>query len=191
MSIAFDDDGGPGLNARIARNLPAGSYSIRVNGFLATTGDYLLRVDCGSLVVPPAIPSESTYGYSSSGCAGSAGVLAAAMPQNQFAILGHRLRTELFNSSGGPSVVFVGFPSFELDLGIIGAPGCLLSTRVLATFPGRRTGPNTAESVVMLPSDPALAGSLISQQWAEIDLGAPNALMVTTSDRLDIIIGEQ
>ena len=43
-SLATDDDGGPGSNFRIERDVQAGTYFVEVRGFLSSTGSYELRV---------------------------------------------------------------------------------------------------------------------------------------------------
>ncbi|MBK8101327.1 MAG: hypothetical protein IPK26_29955 [Planctomycetes bacterium] len=46
VQIAFDDDAGPGLFARIVQPLAAGTYHVAVAGFQNSIGRYSLTVDC-------------------------------------------------------------------------------------------------------------------------------------------------
>jgi hypothetical protein len=55
--IAFDDDGGEGVNARLSLVLPAGNYAIGATGYYATSlGDYTLSTSVGG---PAAVVSSS------------------------------------------------------------------------------------------------------------------------------------
>ena len=45
--IAEDDDGGPGVDARIERQLPAGDYEVVVRPYSATTGPFVLDLSAG------------------------------------------------------------------------------------------------------------------------------------------------
>lgn len=43
--IAFNDDGGSGLDSQIVQTLPAGSYHIEVAGYSSSTGSYTLTIN--------------------------------------------------------------------------------------------------------------------------------------------------
>ena len=48
LVIAQDDDGGPEANFRLAQDLPAGDYTLKVEGAVGNTGDYELSITSGA-----------------------------------------------------------------------------------------------------------------------------------------------
>jgi hypothetical protein len=61
--LAFDDDAGPGLFARLVVPLPAGTYHLAVAGYAQSVGRYTLAIDCalgGAATIPEAAEPNNT-----------------------------------------------------------------------------------------------------------------------------------
>ena len=79
------------------------------------------------------------------------------------------------------------FPPIEL---LPNAPGCFFSLDpFFPPRPGVTTGVGTQEVLLDIPVIASLLGFEMSQQWIELNAAA-NALGITSSDRLNMTIGE-
>ena len=132
------------------------------------------------------------------GCAGSGGykpLLGAAAA----ATLGQNFNTETYNVPvstfvigvlGLSNVSFNGIP-LPLDLGIAGAPGCMLRTDLSLTqgvlTSGSGVGGGSAVVTWPIPNDPSLRGATVYFQSLVLDTPA-NSLGITTSNLLGAVL---
>jgi hypothetical protein len=179
--ITFDDDGGALALSRLSFFFSTpGTYYLAVSGYGATNGVGAYQLAVRS--TPPA------FLESAGGCAGSAGIprlsVRGANP-TELPWLG----TEFFvdETNLPASAVYLrllGVASFPVpvNLGPLGAPGCLVEVNPLVISVGAGTPAGTGFWGFPLPANAAFAGGELHYQIAVIDLPA-NALGLTTSNK--------
>lgn len=128
------------------------------------------------------------------GCAGSAGVpllTATGTPE-----IGGQVDYALANAPAGAIAALIfgfsdtlwGSTPLPFDLGVAGAPGCLLRVEPLLLEPGIATASGTLDVVEPFPHLPALLGVVLYTQFAVGDAAA-NALGVTLANALQTRLG--
>ena len=135
-----------------------------------------------------ALAGNAAAGSYANGCANSAGVVpsmtVASMPQlgTNFELTvdsGLAAPTAVLMVLGNNNTIFNGLP-LPLDLAILGAPGCMLATDLLATdVLTALPGPNTWSFAVA--NNPALSCIEFFQQGAVLDLAANSFGFVLTN----------
>ena len=135
------------------------------------------------------------YGFFAPGCTGTAGIpgnAATSLPK-----LGQSLTVALTNLAGTTNVAFFVLGAsrttssagpLPLDLGVIGAPGCLLRTSLDVTLTATGTA-GSALLTIPIPNAPSLLCGRLYTQALGLDAGA-NGLGATTSDAAAVILGQ-
>ena len=108
--------------------------------------------------------------------------------RNEWPRIGSWFEFDIAGSVSTPVVLFSNVPQAPIDLGLIGAPGCILSLQPLGSVAANPTVPGEYEFAFGISSDPGQIGATFFCQAAAIDLGS-NALGVTLSDRLVMWVG--
>jgi hypothetical protein len=111
--IAYDDDSGTGLNARLYGTLPStDTYSVVVRGYSGRTGSYTLNVVCGSS------GSTGSTGSTTTSCQSSYGA-----PYNMGSLTyGQTVSTNTIRQ-GGDSYVFTGTAGDNISIAMNGNNG--------------------------------------------------------------------
>ena len=186
VSIAFNDDGGPGLYSLIDASLAAGTYYFDVRAFGATQfGGYTLSIICGL----PA-PIVATYSTTTSSCVGTNGTPSLTAGDLEVLRLGSTMRVEIGNCP--PSSVLIPFIGFSntisgsgvplpFDLAPLGAAGCTVDVDPAASFVAFADASGNYEWCLQIPAFASLAGIDIYQQVFVLD-GNANGLGATTTN---------
>ena len=180
VRLAFDDDSGGLTLSRLEYVITTpGTYYAVVSGYGATSGlgSYLLSIRG----TPP------TFVAPAGGCAGSAGtplLSERGLNPTELPWLG----TEFFVDETNLPAAAVYFRLLGLadlptpfDLGLLGAPGCLVLVNPLSTVLSFASPTGTGFWGIQLPSNPVFEGTQLHYQLAVLD--AVNALGLTVSNR--------
>ncbi len=189
--IASDDDSGPGLFSHLELDLPAGIYFVEVRAFSTLVGDYRMATDCAVIPNGIALLADFQTVGDSSGCPGSGGVpMTVVTRRNEWPTIGTTYSVDIAGVADGasPVVLFGFFSSGPLDLGILGAPGCIFDITPVASLATVPTQPNEAEFSLPIPEDPGIVGVPGRIQALALDFGA-NDLNVTASDLATLTFG--
>lgn len=130
-----------------------------------------------------SLAAQTSHGVS---CEGGNGLFPyASYPANSFIVTPSTGETVMMLDGvpGAAAVLLIGLHplhTVNLDLGIIGMPGCFMYTTPFRTFCTVLSPSGVGE--IMLP--PVPAGHEFLFQWAYLDDNAPRALKVTASDAL-------
>jgi hypothetical protein len=189
--IAFDDDSGPGFYSLLSANVSAGIYYVAVSDY--STGNYVL--DIGFLALPTG-PSSVTI--QAGGCAGSAGTPSLATRQEanfltrpEQPVLGSTFVVDATSlPPNAPMFTLLGFVplAVPIDLGFLGAPGCVVEVDAAATNFALADGAGVLYWSLATPVVPALIGLPLEQQVAVLDPAA-NSLGITVSNRVSSVTG--
>jgi subtilisin family serine protease len=178
----------------------------RVTFTAPNTGTLLVEVAAASLEVNPlpySMATTATFGGGApanwvnigGGCPGTKGIPALFPAANP--VLGTSFVTRSAYAPGnifglfligGSSTVWSG-GALPFDLGLIGAPGCLLRTDVIAIDAVLTDNDGTASQSYVIPNNPTLVGAVLFQQLAAYD-PTVNALGFTVSNAGAMTIGE-
>jgi hypothetical protein len=180
--ITFDDDGGALALSRLSFFFSTpGTYYVVVSGYGVTNGigNYVLAIRSA----PP------TFVESPGGCVGSSGtphlsVRGAGNP-TELPWLGTEFFVDETNLvAGGAYFRLIGLATLSppFDLGVLGAPGCLVEVNSLATTLTFAGPGGTGFWGIQLPSNPLFEGTQLVYQLAVLDPPA-NALGITTSNK--------
>lgn len=186
--IAWDDDSGAGFDASLSLPLAAGSYFVKVRGFGSNWGEYSLRTNCATLA--GGVPVLADWSVDSTGCVGTGGEELRFAPRlNEWPRIGSSFTLEMAGVVSN-AVVMMAINPYDpaIDLGILGAPGCLLSIDPTVSIPAIPSVPGEHQLSVDILFDPFQIGGVVFMQAISLDPGA-TALGITTSDRLRIVIG--
>ena len=178
----------------------------RVTFTAANTGTLTVEVAAASLEVNPlpySLATTATFGGGApanwsnigGGCAGTKGIPALFPAANPVVGTSYVTRTA-YAPNNSIGLFLLGFSSsvwsggaLPLDLGVIGAPGCLLRTDAVAMDAVVTDADGTASQSYSLPNDPLLVGAVLYQQLAAYD-PTVNALGFTVSNAGALTIGE-
>jgi hypothetical protein len=178
----------------------------RVTFTAANTGTLTVEVAATSLEVNPlpySLATTATFGGGApanwsnigGGCAGTKGIPALFPAANPVVGTSYVTRTA-YAPTNSIGLFLLGFSSsvwsggaLPLDLGVIGAPGCLLRTDAVAMDAVVTDADGTASLSYSLPIDPLLVGAVLYQQLAAYD-PTVNALGFTVSNAGAMTIGQ-
>jgi hypothetical protein len=151
------------------------------NGPFAT-GRYIYRLFCESGSV------QGTFTTVGQGCPGTNGVPVIGAVGS--AVIGNTVQLTLTQApAGAPTVVVLSTIPMPINLGSVGAPGCVLEQVPEASF-GMVTGATGAAAFPFpIPNNVAFVGLPISAQWAVIEPGA-NQLGIVFSRGGVLTIGD-
>jgi hypothetical protein len=195
LLLASNDDA-IGLYSRISFVFPtSGAYFIDVAGYLnQVIGTYEVEFDCSGIVPAPA--SVTIFG---AGCLGSNGLVPSFLRRTSASGLTYIERPLIGTVMTGDivqcpplTVAFIGAALQDvnppIDLGFLGAPGCL--AQILASvFDARAVSASgTANWVLPVPYDQALVGVTVEYQALVFD-PTVNSLGLTISNRLRAVVG--
>ncbi|MBK8975282.1 MAG: pre-peptidase C-terminal domain-containing protein [Planctomycetes bacterium] len=188
LELAFDDDGGNGLYSLITYAVTPGTYYADVQGFGSNVGQYTLDVTALSSVTLV----NATYATSGAGCLSSAGSAVTISPRtNERPYVGSVFVVQVSNIPGSVAYAILGFIDLipPVDLGIIGAPGCLQYTDLALGDPLNVTA-GSAEWYLPIPYLPGLQGIPFNQQVVALDAAA-NGLGAITSNFGEGVFGDR
>jgi len=195
LVLASNDDA-LGLYSRISFLFPtAGVYYVDVAGYLnQVIGTYQLEFDCSGIVPAPA--SVTIFG---AGCLGSNGLVPSLLRRTSASGLTYIERPLIGTVMTGDlvqcpplTVAFIGAALQDInppiDLGFLGAPGCLaqILAEVFDAQPVSASG--TANWVLPVPYDQGLVGVTVEYQALVFD-PTVNSLGLTISNRLRAVVG--
>jgi hypothetical protein len=192
--VAYDDDNGVGLLSEAAAWLTPGVYFANVEGYGgANIGKYLLKVECAG-----GLPGFATI---PAGCPRSNGVTPSITTRDlELAVLGSTFVADFVGLPANATVfpliglsmtrTTVGNLNLPIDLGVLGAPGCLLASDPLAALTLPTTAYGSASLALGIPLDPTLTGAVLYTQAVVLDAAA-NAFGLVTSDVGAIIVGDR
>ncbi|MGE3171446.1 MAG: serine hydrolase [Planctomycetota bacterium] len=198
----FDHNGVlPGTRTYIARREDGISFVFFTNGDVTIGGDQGRQLSdlanavtawpphdlFGSVGVPPFHHVDDILMPSGSGCPGTAGL--PRLSGSGSAEIGGRASFDLASvPPGAPALCVLGMVPAAIDLGVVGAPGCVLHTDpVLSWFLLAGTS-GTASQPLDIPAEPALVGVHFYVQFGAGDPRANPAGLVA-SNGLDVLIG--
>jgi hypothetical protein len=198
--VFFNDDWdgfGNVFYSKIEKVVPAGTYYIDVRGFQRARGAYRLEIECrsgfagvtfnqggclGTNGIPLLYERFSAYGgefFEAPALGSTFSVDLAGMPANGAGVM----------VVGLSDALYLGVP-LPIDLGIVGAPGCLAEVSIDAQLPLSGDAQGDAVFAIEIPYIGALNGAAFYCQAAVLDLGA-NALNITTSNSAACVIGTE
>jgi hypothetical protein len=195
-TVLASNDDALGLYSRVSFVFAsAGTYYVDVAGYLnQVIGTYEIEFDCSGIVSAPA--SVTIFG---AGCLGSNGLVPSFLRRTSASGLTYIERPLLGTVMTGDlvqcpplTVAFIGAALQDvnppIDLGFLGAPGCL--AQILATvFDAQAVSAlGTANWVLPVPYDQALVGVTVEYQALVFD-PTVNSLGLTISNRLRAIVG--
>lgn len=194
--IAFDDDGGPDLQAQLYVEIPQGTYLLDVAAYQQLTGTYTLSL----VALPGQNAAQSSYLVLGGGCMGSNGLVPQwTVRPFEVPLLGTTLVGEFRGLPGNTLVIgFAGLSAqittygtpLPFPLAPLGAPGCSVDVDPFVTAVLFANGQGDAQWGLGLPANPAFLNVDLFQQGMVLDPAA-NALGVTTTNSGRGVIGER
>lgn len=178
----------------------------RVTFTAANTGTLTVEVAASSLEVNPlpySLATTATFGGGApanwsnigGGCAGTKGI-PSLFPEANAVVGTSYVARAAYAPDNSIGLFLLGFSgsvwsggALPFDLGLLGAPGCLLRTDAVAMDAVVTDADGTASQSYSLPNDPLLVGAVLYQQLAAYD-PTVNALGFTVSNAGALTIGE-
>ncbi|MBL8756503.1 MAG: PPC domain-containing protein [Planctomycetes bacterium] len=195
-TVIADNDDALGLYSRISYSFTSsGTYYIDVAGYLdQVVGTYQLELDCSGVVPSPG--SMTTFG---AGCIGSLGHIpriqrrtsSSGLTYVERPIIGTVMVGDMTQCPPGGLLVIGGaFQELNpsINLGILGAPGCMAQIIAVSLEAQVVGGSGTAQWTLNVPYDQNLVGAAIEYQGIVLDQFA-NSLGLIVSNRLRAIVG--
>ncbi len=189
--LAFDDEGGVGSLSLLSYNVTTpGTYYVVVSGWGASsTGNYLLRITGPAAPLPTG---QAAVTMQTGGCGPSLATRPAGMGSGtELPVLGSQFWVDATGLQPNTllfRVIGLLPRATPFNLGLLGAPGCLIEVDGLDASAGIADAGGVLFWNVNSPFTLSLIGLPLEQQVVALDSGA-NALGVVVSNRVSTLWG--
>lgn len=196
-SIAFNDDGGPGLYSQITQTaLPVGTYYIEVDGFgTFRTGNYSLEIDCDGMPGRVTVtPTSADWVDNGGGC----GSVTLSRRSLEVPLLGTTFCVDVSGMQPGAlGITALGYNTtvapdgtpLPLNLDPFGATGCTLYVEPFETLLFMADANGESTWCVFVPFNTAFIGAQFFQQALAAD-PAVNAAGFELSNWATVTVGD-